>query len=78
MFNTHKCQDFVSCGLESFILTLFSPFFFSSIMLQTRIVPWVDYQEFETVYQWLFADRKLQLDTIQLGVDRVNMTIYIY
>lgn len=56
----------------------FFAFFFSSIMLQTRIVPWVDYQEFETVYQWLFADRKLQLDTIQLGVDRVNMTIYIY
>lgn len=41
-------------------------------MLQTRIVPWINYEEFETVYHWLFADRKTQSDTIQLGIDRVN------
>lgn len=43
-------------------------------MLQTRIVPWTHYEEFETVYHWLFADRKTQLDTIQLGIDRVRKT----
>lgn len=42
-------------------------------MLQTRIVPWIDYQEFETVYKWLFADRKTQLDQVKLGIDRVSM-----
>lgn len=41
-------------------------------MLQTRIVPWIDYTEFDTVYQWLFADRKLQIDTVQKGLDRVK------
>lgn len=41
-------------------------------MLQTRIVPWINYEEFETVYHWLFADRKTQSDTIQLGIDRVS------
>lgn len=50
-------------------------FFFISLkitMLQTRIVPWIDYEEFETVYNWLFSDRKTQLETIQRGIDRVN------
>jgi hypothetical protein len=41
-------------------------------MLQTRIVPWTNYEEFETVYNWLFADRKTQLETIQLGINRVK------
>lgn len=40
-------------------------------MLQTRIVPWINYEEFETVYKWLFADRKTQLDQVNLGIDRV-------
>ncbi|CAO3617577.1 unnamed protein product [Mucor hiemalis] len=44
-------------------------------MLQTRIVPWINYEEFETVYHWLFADRKTQSDTIQLGIDRVQTWI---
>lgn len=46
-------------------------------MLQTRIVPWINYEEFETVYHWLFADRKTQSDTIQLGIDRVNKALKI-
>ncbi|OBZ86495.1 Protein LAS1, partial [Choanephora cucurbitarum] len=41
-------------------------------MYQTRIVPWVNYQEFETVYQWLFADRKTQVDQVRRGIDRVQ------
>ncbi|KAG2190069.1 hypothetical protein INT46_005584 [Mucor plumbeus] len=41
-------------------------------MLQTRIVPWINYEEFETVYKWLFADRKTQLDQVNLGIDRVQ------
>lgn len=41
-------------------------------MLQTRIVPWVGYEEFETVYGWLFADRKTQVETVQRGIERVN------
>lgn len=41
-------------------------------MIQTRIVPWADYQEFETVYQWLFSDRKIQLETTRKGIDRVS------
>lgn len=40
-------------------------------MLQTRIVPWINYEEFETVYKWLFSDRKTQLDQVKLGIDRV-------
>ncbi|KAF1797830.1 Las1-like-domain-containing protein [Mucor lusitanicus] len=41
-------------------------------MLQTRIVPWINYEEFETVYKWLFSDRKTQLDQVKLGIDRVQ------
>ncbi|KAI8351214.1 Las1-like-domain-containing protein [Choanephora cucurbitarum] len=41
-------------------------------MYQTRIVPWVNYQEFETVYHWLFADRKTQVDQVRRGIDRVQ------
>lgn len=41
-------------------------------MSTKRIVPWIDYTEFETVYQWLFADRKTEQDTVQRGVDRVK------
>ncbi|CEP19122.1 hypothetical protein [Parasitella parasitica] len=41
-------------------------------MLQTRIVPWVNHEEFETVYKWLFANRKTQQDQVQLGIDRVQ------
>ncbi|KAG2235909.1 hypothetical protein INT48_008212 [Thamnidium elegans] len=44
-------------------------------MLQTRIVPWVDYEEFETVYGWLFADRKTQVETVQRGIERVQTWI---
>jgi hypothetical protein len=41
-------------------------------MLQTRIVPWINYQEFEAVYHWLFADRKTRVEDVKLGIDRVN------
>ncbi|GAA5807916.1 hypothetical protein MFLAVUS_001296 [Mucor flavus] len=44
-------------------------------MLQTRIVPWIGYEEFETVYGWLFADRKTQVETVQRGIERVQTWI---
>lgn len=47
-------------------------------MLQTRIVPWINYEEFETVYKWLFADRKTQLDQVKLGIDRVCVPSFIF
>lgn len=47
-------------------------------MLQTRIVPWINYEEFETVYKWLFADRKTQLDLVKLGIDRVCVPSFIF
>jgi hypothetical protein len=40
-------------------------------MLQTRIVPWINYEEFESVYHWLFADRKTRVEDVKLGIDRV-------
>lgn len=43
-------------------------------MLQTRIVPWTSYEEFEQVYHWLFPkDRKAQPNDVQRGIDRVSL-----
>lgn len=35
------------------------------------VVPWINQEEFDTVYNWIFADRKQHLDLIQRGLDRV-------
>ncbi|CEI91307.1 hypothetical protein RMCBS344292_05604 [Rhizopus microsporus] len=36
------------------------------------VVPWINQEEFDTVYNWIFADRKQHLDLIQRGLDRVQ------
>ncbi|KAG1055472.1 hypothetical protein G6F43_002572 [Rhizopus delemar] len=41
-------------------------------MLHTRAVPWINQEEFETVYKWLFADRKQHVETIRRALDRIQ------
>lgn len=53
-------------------ISFFFPYIFS-LMLHTRAVPWINQEEFETVYKWLFADRKQHVETIRRALDRVNL-----
>ncbi|KAI8982510.1 Las1-like-domain-containing protein [Pilobolus umbonatus] len=43
--------------------------------MSAHIVPWVNFEEFETVYNYLFADRKTDKETVQKGIDRVQAWI---
>ncbi|KAF7731846.1 rRNA-processing protein las1 [Apophysomyces ossiformis] len=37
-----------------------------------RVVPWTGHQEFEQVYQWLYADIAESPHLVQLGIDRIK------
>lgn len=58
-------------------LTFPSSLFFPSssvwIMNPTiRVVPWTTNQEFQNVFEWLYANIDERPDLVQLGVDRVR------
>ncbi|KAI8886640.1 Las1-domain-containing protein [Backusella circina FSU 941] len=44
-------------------------------MLQPRIVPWINYVEYEQVYQLLFSDRKAFPEKVHLALDRIQAWI---
>jgi hypothetical protein len=37
-----------------------------------RVVPWTTNQEFQNVFEWLYANIDERPDLVQLGVDRVR------